>query len=498
MTGQSWTQARPEPGRLGIAAPPIPRPEDRAQRLYPRLLAGLLAIQLYLLFFAWYSASEDYELWGGFLLAPVLFVVTVPLLRRMLAKVEDDPIIRRLVVLGLAAKLLGAFARFFAGEYLIGHADAVLYSSMGSEISTEFRALVFDGPILEELTSSGGPGTIFIRIFTAVVYSIVTPSVTVGYVVYSFLSFWGLYFFYRAYSIAMPDGLRRRYVALVFFLPSMVFWPSSIGKEAWMTAAIGLGTYGLARLIVYERFGYVTIAAACLAMAMVRPHVAAIYAVGLGSAVLLRRSEGRSGGTARRLVALIAIAALAGILLNRLQTFFDLEQGLDLGQALEEATGRTGQGGSEYTPIDPTTPLGAVMALVTVLFRPFIFEAGNLAALLTALEGTALLGLFAWNAGRLLRLPAAIISRPFVGFAALYTVTFALAFAAIANFGILARQRTQLFPIAVVLVTIPFEPLIRTRDELSGDEDSDDGGTPPVAPLLPAPGSGQRPQPLGE
>ena len=33
---------------------------------------------------------------------------------------------------------------------------------------------------------------------------------------------------------------RRRYALLVLFLPSLLFWPSSIGKEAWMTLALGL------------------------------------------------------------------------------------------------------------------------------------------------------------------------------------------------------------------------------------------------------------------
>jgi len=457
----------PVAGRRRPWLPPIPRPEDRADPARNlRIVVWLVLIQLYLLFFAWYTANETYELWGGFLLAPILFLITAPFLRRGLEKVESDPVIRRLVILGLAAKLAAAFARYYAGEFLIGHADAVVYSVIGTDVATEFRSFIFDGPILEQFTSTGGPGTIFIRVFTAVIYTFVTPSITAGYVIYSFMSFWGLYFFYRAFSIAMPDGLRRRYVLLLFFLPSMVFWPSSIGKEAWMTMAIGLGAYGLARLIVYRRFGYVTIGIACLLMAVVRPHVAAIYVVGLASAVILRRTKGESSGAAKRIVALLVMAALAGILLNRLQSFFDLEEGLNIGQALEETTERSGTGGSEFTPVDPASPVGLLLAIVTVLFRPFLFEVRNLAAMFTALEGTFLIGLFVWNAARLLRLPAAIIKRPYVGFAVLYTVAFAFAFAAIANFGILARQRTQVFPIAVVMLSIPIEPVVQTRHGL--------------------------------
>ena len=32
----------------------------------------------------------------------------------------------------------------------------------------------------------------------------------------------------------LPTGDHRRYALLVFFMPSLLFWPSSIGKESWM------------------------------------------------------------------------------------------------------------------------------------------------------------------------------------------------------------------------------------------------------------------------
>lgn len=478
VAGEGPPAATHDPAPLVL--PPIPRPEDRRSGAgAPALIGGLIAVQAYLAFFVWYVSNEPYQLWGGFLVAPILFVVTLPFLRRGLEKVEGDVFIRRLIILGLAAKLIGAFARFFAGEYLIGHADAVVYSSVGTDLSSEFRSFVFDGPILEFHTSRGGQGTKFIRVFTGGLYAIIRPSVTAGYVIYSYLSFWGLYFFYRAYAIAMPDGLRRRYVLLLFFLPSMVFWPSSIGKEAWMTMAIGLGTYGVARLLQYRRFGYTTIVVSCLLMALVRPHVAAIFATGLGAAIVLRRAGESSNASVKRIFGLLLIGVLALVLLSRLQSFFNLDAGLDFGQVLEDTSERSSTGGSEFTTISPTSPVGLVWAVVTVLFRPFLFEANNSAAAVSALEGTFLLGLFAWNAGRLARIPAAIFSRPFVGFVVLYTVAFAFAFAAIANFGILARQRTQLFPIAVVLVTIPVEPLLITRSDLQRGESISEPADPP-------------------
>ena len=98
------------------------------------MVGALLFVQLYLLFFAWLVANEPYDRWGGFLLAPILFVISAPFLRRGLEKVEPDLWVRRVVILGLTAKLVGAFVRFYTSEFLIGHADAVAYSNIGAEL----------------------------------------------------------------------------------------------------------------------------------------------------------------------------------------------------------------------------------------------------------------------------------------------------------------------------------------------------------------------------
>ena len=62
-----------------------------------------------------------------------------------------------------------------------------------------------------------------------------------AFLVFSWLAFWGLFLFYRAFTIAVPEGRRRSYAHLVFFLPALLFWPSSIGKESWMIFALGIG-----------------------------------------------------------------------------------------------------------------------------------------------------------------------------------------------------------------------------------------------------------------
>ncbi len=122
-----------------------------------------------------------------------------------------------------------------------GGADSARYDDAGERISAALRAglpWVAHGPF---------PGTAFIEGFTGYVYLLLGPTLIGGFLFFSWLGFWGLLLFQRAFATALPDGDARRYALLVLFLPSLLFWPSSIGKEAWMTLALGLGAYGAAR-----------------------------------------------------------------------------------------------------------------------------------------------------------------------------------------------------------------------------------------------------------
>lgn len=464
--------------RGAVADAPILRPEDRGGSARYRVAStiGLMVVAAYLFLITGVLVRSSYDTWAAFVLAPVFFMLSAPLLRRMLTKVEPDPWIHKVVIAGLGAKLVGGFARFAANEFFLGHADAATYYRFGSGIAAEFRSFVFGGPAYQEAITNY-TGTRFIRLVTGLVYVVTGSTHLGGYIVFSFMSFWGLYLFYRAYCIAMPDGLRRRYAVLLFFLPSMVFWPSSIGKEAWMITMLGLGSYGMARLLAQQRFGYTAILPAMAGMGIVRPHVAAIFGAALGAGLVLRRTKGGIGiGTGKKILGLLLLAVVAGLLVNQLQSFFELESGLDAQQVFEETNRRSSSGDSQFEGAQPTSLAELPWALVTVMFRPFLFEARSLGELLTALEGTILIALFAWNAPRLARLPSLLLSRPYVGYAFVYSLIFAFAFSAINNYGILARQRTQLFPIVVILVTAPYQSSLRTRKDLVAPFDGGDHG----------------------
>ena len=70
------------------------------------------------------------------------------------------------------------------------------------------------------------------------------------------------------------------------------------------------------------------------------------------------------------------------------------------------------------------------------------------------------MALFVISLPRLVRVPRFAVRSPYVTFALAYSGLFVLAFSAIGNFGLLARQRTQLLPFVLVLIAVPARALV--------------------------------------
>jgi hypothetical protein len=389
-------------------------------------------------------------------LLPILLAASWPAFLRQ-ARRERDARLAQLLMLALVLKLFGSLVRYWVAIHVYeGVADAIQYHQVGADLARRFAAGHFDTG-LSSLSS-----TDFIRFFTGVIYTVTGPSIYAGFLLYSWLAFWGMFFLYQAFTIAVPDGNRRSYARLLFFLPSMLYWPSSIGKEAWMLFALGLAAKGTARLLTGRTWGGLVLAGTGLWLAtLVRPHVGGMAALGLLVAYLLARPPRRLGmlGAVIKLFGLAVLLVVAVVLLGQIQRYL-LDKGIDpaegVNSVLAESARRTSGGGSGFqAPSTSTSLLGLPYATVTILFRPFPFEAHNAQAAVIALESTLLLCLTVarrrtiWRAVRHLR------RWPYVAFVVVYTAGFVVAFASISNFGILARERVQLLPFFFVLLAVP-------------------------------------------
>jgi len=425
--------------------------DENAQPIGPTVaLLGLAALYLGALAWAWQHTS--YDVWGAILIAPLLLALTYPV-ARYAAHIERDPTMTRLILAAFVLKLGMTIVRYVVAFGVYGgRSDAKVYHQIGRQLARNFRS----GDLDTEGAALSGTG--FIRIFTGVLYSITGPTMIGGYLIYSFIGFWGLYLFYRAFRIAVPDGDRKRYARLVFFLPSMMFWPSSIGKEAWMCLMLGIATLGAAKALSHQRGAFALMAVGITGGAFVRPHVMLIFFIGLSVGYLLR--EGRRDtvlGVLPKIAGIVALVAVGVVLLGQVEKFFgvdDLSQG-GATQALEVAADRSDKGGSLYTAVDPTSPGRYAWAVVTVLFRPFPNEAGNLQSLLASVEGLVVAVLCLLSLPRSRFLLWNLRRWSFGVLSLVYILLFCYAFASIGNFGILTRQRVQVLPFVLALVCLP-------------------------------------------
>ena len=309
-------------------------------------------------------------------LTPVLLAASWPAFVRQ-ARRERDQRLAQLLMLALCLKLFGSLLRYWVAIYVYdGFADALMYHDYGTNLAMRFRGGDFSTG-LDSLSS-----TDFIRFFTGLVYTVTGSSVYAGFLLYSWLAFWGMFFMYRAFVIAVPDGNRRSYARLLFFMPSMLYWPSSIGKEAWMLFTLGLAAFGTARVLTGRPWRGIALAGLAMWLAaIVRAHVAGMVVLGLVVAYLFARPPRRLGalGPAVKLFALAALVVVAVGLLGRTQSYL-VEKGIDpqdgVTSVLAETQRRTNQGGSNFQAPSTGVSLAKLpFAAVTILFRPFPFPA---------------------------------------------------------------------------------------------------------------------------
>lgn len=435
-----------------------------------RIVAAFAVAATYLLFLAWAMQHTGFNVWGGVVVLPVLVVMTVPLAISAV-RADGDRWIGQIVILAVLLKLVGAVVRYYVTFSLYGSGDADGYHAVGTQLASLFRHGDFNFDIGKRIAGTG-----FIEIVTGFVYTVTGATKLGGFFVYSWLGFVGLYLFYRAFRIAFPEGDRKRYALLVFFLPSLLFWPSSIGKESWMMFALGILSVGAARMLAARPLGVPIFALGLLGTAMVRPHVSLIAIVALFGAYLLRKPKHESLLGLPVKIVMLAILALGTLaVMSQMESFFGVSK-IDTAttnQILSKTAEQSSQGGSSTEVTTPKSPVGIAQAIVATVFRPWPYEAHNLQSLVASVEGVFLLGLILTSLRRIAALPRAMLQRPYVAFALLYSLLFAYAFSAIGNFGILTRERVQLYPLLLVLVCVPAG--IRTRN--GGGEDAIPGPT---------------------
>lgn len=396
--------------------------------------------------------TGTFELIDAIPLVPILAYASYRIGQK-LSRIDGDPEIAIIVFAAFWARMLGALTRaaIVAWSYN-NQSDATEYHQFGKALAPMFRTLDF---------SQAGPwsGTDFMRNVAGVIYSFTGASQVSGAIVMSFLAFIGTLLLWRAFKIAVPTGAVRTYGLLVLFLPSMLYWPSSLGKEGWAILCLGVGSYGVARVLTGKMgTGILLVAAGLWGVTMLRPHVALTMFCGIALAGLVGKSRGDVGkASLLRLMLFGILLAVGSYLATSTAEFFgvpSLNQETVNAQ-LAEAEGRTQEAGSVFTAYSMSNPANTPAAFVTVLYRPFPIEASSAVAAVSSLEGVFLLWLTWRSRSRLRSLFRCMRRDPYVAYCVGVMVMLIYAFSAFSNFGILSRQRTQVLPFYLALLCLP-------------------------------------------
>jgi hypothetical protein len=410
-------------------------------------------------------ASLSYDSWGAFVVAPLLVALTVPVLQRVFR--GDDSLMLPIAIAGLVAKLGATLFRYWvAFDAYGGQADAGAYHDAGTRLAEQIRG--GDVAVITQMTSE--TGTEFIERLTGVVYALFGSSLLGGFMVFAWMGYVGLLLFVRAAMIAVPGLQFRRYAMFTFFAPSLLYWSSSIGKEAPTLLCLGLASYGGARLLI-GRWGVVSVtltAAGIAGTSFIRPHFAAMWVAGLalGFVVGFLSGDTRRGVLGRTGTLGLAVLALVGLTLVAAATVEYLDPPDDestvsapiserVTDIFDETERRTTQGGSGFDVVTISGPQDYPIAVVRTLTRPALVEASSFAELLPALEMTTLLVLAVVSWRRIVNLPVLLPRTPYLVMAVIVLVMFGVAFTSIGNLGVLTRQRSLVMPLFLLPYCLP-------------------------------------------
>jgi hypothetical protein len=252
----------------------------------------------------------------------------------------------------------------------------------------------------------------------------------------------------------------KLYFCFVMFAPSVAFWPAEVGKEALMQLGLGAVALGLTFFLRQQMLAALLIALpGGWLLWVVRPHLLAMATIAGGAAYLAGRVRSRHGkpGIFTRPLGIVIMAFLVAFTVGQGAKFLGLPS-LSLSSIqneLDATTASTSQGGSSFgNGGNGLNPVNYPSDVATVLLRPFPWESSTPLQLLSSGEGVVLMALFVFRFKSIRLAFRRSRDTPFLMYCIVFTSLYCVAFSAIANFGLLARERSLVFPALLVLLAV--------------------------------------------
>ncbi|RVU45909.1 hypothetical protein EA187_09125 [Lujinxingia sediminis] len=411
-----------------------------------------------------------------------------------------------LIIGAFALHLVAALAQVFITRDVYGYGDMLTYfhesAFVADRMREDFLAYAPDALrlLFQQQTThfawldESSPATATMYGLSAWLHYLTQGSLYATCLLIAIGAFFGKLAMYRAFRPLFPSHLHQRMIAGMMWMPSIVFWSSGLLKESVAMIGLGLATYGIIRLADSTSStprAALAIGAGSVIVGLVKTYILGPFAIAAGAWYYWQRGLRLSGGQALSLRPLhfalaMALAMTAIIGLGALFPRYALTNLVDEASRLQEV-GQSISGGSNFALSDtaPTSSSGqlamAPLAVITALARPFLFEANNIMALVSALEMTFILGLVFLalyrRGGR--ECWQVIMRSPPLVFALIFVVLFALGVGlTTTNMGTLARYRMPMLPFYMMLLfallpaRAPRQPVRLRRQRLNARRES--------------------------
>jgi hypothetical protein len=276
------------------------------------------------------------------------------------------------------------------------------------------------------------------------------------FLVFQSIGFFGIALLMRTFDEIYEEvGLQQpMYTYFLLLMPGLHYWTAAIGKEA--PIFLGLCITLWASISFKQR--WIWLAMGMLLMLAIRPHIAVITAGAFAAAVLVDRNTRLAIRLPLLALSLAGMAFAAATVWSTFQidvtnvdTYTDILSGTEA-VAASESAGRTAVTGSY--PI----------RLLSLLFRPFFFDAGGALGLIVSMENLVLLILMATIIVHLRTTTALTRMVPFVRYAivssAVITIVLALGYY---NVGLGIRQKATMITPGILVAFVALQAVRQAR-----------------------------------
>lgn len=392
--------------------------------------------------FAAFYASLDYRIgvvwaWGGALLLTFFLPqwVVIPGDRVWLTRA----LLVRLGVVLIAGVWVEGYYRLRTGL------DADMYHEVGQYVANYLR-IHKEFPYVP--ANLRWDGTIHYILMTGVVYRLFGTSAQMMKVLNTFVSFGGTIAFYHLYRKIYPERRMDLPLAFLLFMPSTLYWTTLHGKDPWMYAFLAMSTFFGVRFIekftLWDFGGFVV---GVVGMIWLRPHVAGIFVASLLMLVLVHPYRLGALTPFLRIATLLLFGGIVALTILAVTQAFGIRNLNEAIQFVVERGELSAFGGSSIrTPEIHSFSqwlLYEPIGFVTVMFRPFLWEANSPMGIVSALENLILL----FFSGLYLRKRRLYPTHPIGVMAGTFVLLFTYVFyPAVGNLGTLVRQKIQVLP----------------------------------------------------